>query len=404
MNLLHITDDWVSEIVEYTKKATDSKDYALLLYNRQSLSFEKALGTLNDWGKVEKEVKEAFYEHKAVISGEFLICPIITPIGALGVLLLRSSRLAEVYYTEREKRRGLRGAYLIGKVLTGNVLTKLVKAKTLEECEYLKPLLPVGFHPCVALFMDIRGFSRLLQQAKGPRVYSIISTFIRELLSDASEIIYKHYGIVNKFLGDGIFAIFGAVLYENPTESCLRAVCAALEIKDKFEKKRERWLKNISKETEMPLDLQVTFNIGIGESYGEALFLGLGKLGVYEEYSCLGGSVNLAKRIESLAGREKIEEERNNQKVMKDSYYCSILFSQTVEKNLEDLNQIVGSQFVEPQLFTVTRPVSFDKIGIYTISSINRKLCPLKPACLGCDKREVIFHQEKNKRFIVMKK
>jgi hypothetical protein len=59
---------------------------------------------------------------------------------------------------------------------------------------------------------------------------------------------------------------------------------------------------------------------------------------------------------------------------------------------------------VEPQLFTVTRPVSFDKIGIYTISSINRKLCPLKPACLGCDKREVIFHQEKNKRFIVMKK
>ena len=93
-------------------------------------------------------------------------------------------------------------------------------------------------------------------------------------------VVHRHGGVVNKFLGDGLMALFGA------PDHARRAARAALEMQEVVRRTRAQW--------RFP-DLQV----GIGICSGEAV---VGVIGARArcEYTAIGDTVNLASRLEAL--------------------------------------------------------------------------------------------------------
>ncbi|MBI5845935.1 MAG: adenylate/guanylate cyclase domain-containing protein [Deltaproteobacteria bacterium] len=130
------------------------------------------------------------------------------------------------------------------------------------------------------LFLDIRGFS-LLSEKMSP---DDLMDYLNGLFLPLIEIVERHKGIINKFLGDGFMAVFGAPL--NSPDYCENAVAAALEMQGAVERTvREQGLPET--------------RIGIGIHAGAAV---CGVLGSESrgEYTVIGDTVNVAARVESL--------------------------------------------------------------------------------------------------------
>src|SRR5262249_55162180 len=111
-----------------------------------------------------------------------------------------------------------------------------------------------------------------------------IVNYLNGLWSKAVDIVNQHHGIVNKFLGDGFMAVFGAPLVMG--NHCQNAINAARELVAD--------IKRATDTGEIP-----PTRIGIGLHSGEAL---VGNIGSAErrEYTVIGDVVNVAFRIEQL--------------------------------------------------------------------------------------------------------
>jgi adenylate cyclase len=132
---------------------------------------------------------------------------------------------------------------------------------------------------CV-MFLDIQGFTAFAENRRPEEVVE----YLNGLFSVMIEIVNRHNGIVNKFLGDGFMAVFGAPISD--ASACRNAVAAALEIVERVR------AMNASGE------IAPTF-IRIGLHAGEAV---TGNVGSHErkEYTIIGDVVNLASRLEQL--------------------------------------------------------------------------------------------------------
>lgn len=135
------------------------------------------------------------------------------------------------------------------------------------------------------LFADIRGFTAISEREKPEKVVGLLNKYF----SVMSEIIFEHGGTLDKYIGDGLMAIFGA-----PTvgeEDALNAVKAAVTMQKKLAKLNE----------ELRAEGYEGISIGIGLHTGEATigYIGSDKR---SEYTAIGDTVNLASRLESNAG------------------------------------------------------------------------------------------------------
>jgi adenylate cyclase len=130
---------------------------------------------------------------------------------------------------------------------------------------------------CV-LFLDIRDFSRLA----GERSPAEVMDYLNRLFGAMIQTVNDHRGIVNKFLGDGFMAVFGAPL--DDARLCQNAVNCSRE------------LLRIAQELSASGNIPPT-RIGIGLHLGPAL---TGNVGSEQrkEYTVIGDTVNLAARIE----------------------------------------------------------------------------------------------------------
>lgn len=135
---------------------------------------------------------------------------------------------------------------------------------------------------CV-LVLDIRGFSTFAEHAPSAEVLAYLDT----LWGLCVRIVNRHQGIVNKFLGDGFMAIFGAPIAAQDYRE--NAVLAAREIITEIDRRVAAG------------QLSAT-RVGIGIHAGPAL---VGTVGPDErkEYTVLGDVVNVAFRIEELNKR-----------------------------------------------------------------------------------------------------
>ncbi len=101
-----------------------------------------------------------------------------------------------------------------------------------------------------------------------------------------TEIIFRHDGIVDKFIGDGIMAHWGAFTPEGP--NALLAARAALDMLESLVVLNKKWILR----GRPPLD------IGVGIHTGEVIFGNVGT-GKKQDFTAIGDGVNLAARLES---------------------------------------------------------------------------------------------------------
>ncbi|TMQ27323.1 MAG: HAMP domain-containing protein [Candidatus Rokuibacteriota bacterium] len=134
------------------------------------------------------------------------------------------------------------------------------------------------------LFCDVRGFTSISERLPPEEVVAMLNAFYT-LMIDTT---FKYDGTLDKFLGDGVMAVFGAPIYHG--DHSLRAVRTALAMQAGM---RELSARRVA-EGKAPL------TIGIGINAGDAV---AGSVGTEArmEYTVVGDSVNLAARLESAA-------------------------------------------------------------------------------------------------------
>jgi len=138
-------------------------------------------------------------------------------------------------------------------------------------------------HICI-LFSDIRSFTTISEKMQPEDVIR----FLNKYLGAMTEAIQGHGGTIDKFMGDGIMAFFGA-----PKASDTPAMDAFNAAKDKL-KKLQELNQEFSENKSMPL-----LKIGIGLHFGDAV---VGNIGSEQrnEYTAIGDVVNTASRLEGL--------------------------------------------------------------------------------------------------------
>ncbi len=132
---------------------------------------------------------------------------------------------------------------------------------------------------CV-MFVDIRGFTAFAEDTSPGAVVDYLNAVFERIV----ESVNAHHGIVNKFLGDGCMAIFGAPLAEG--NHCENGTRAALEI-----------LAGV--EVEVAAGRLPPTRLGIALHAGEVVIGNVGSR-LRKEYTVIGDVVNVASRVESL--------------------------------------------------------------------------------------------------------
>lgn len=139
------------------------------------------------------------------------------------------------------------------------------------------------------LFSDIRGFTAISENTNPEKVVGLLNKYF----SAMSEIIFEHGGTLDKYIGDGLMAIFGA---PNATpEDAKNALRTAVAMQQR--------IVTLNRELEAEGFSQIA--VGIGLHTGEAT---IGYIGSEQrsEYTAIGDTVNLAARLEASAAGGQI--------------------------------------------------------------------------------------------------
>jgi adenylate cyclase len=167
------------------------------------------------------------------------------------------------------------------------------------------------------LFSDIRGFTTL---SEGSEPVALVRQ-LNEYLSAMTEVILRHGGMVDKFIGDGILALFGAPLEDD--RAAARAARAALAMVARLEALNRSW------EAQGRPRLQ----IGIGLHSGVAVVGNVGS-DLKREYTAIGDTVNTASRVEART-KESIER-----------FAVPILISEETRSELQRLGLAADTAFM----------------------------------------------------------
>jgi adenylate cyclase len=134
------------------------------------------------------------------------------------------------------------------------------------------------------LFCDVRGFARLAHRAPPETIVDLLNILFTEMAGE----IFERQGTLNKYLGDGLMALFGAPV--GGETDAVNAVSAAIGM--------QRRIKHVNLQLAARGLPHVT--LGIGINTGEAT---VGCIGAEQrsEYTAIGDTVNVASRIEGLA-------------------------------------------------------------------------------------------------------
>lgn len=199
----------------------------------------------------------------AVRSIIILICGVLA--GAVGAQLRRQFAASIAAATARD-----RVTNLFGQHVSPQVVERLMAQGTSASGDLRR---------VAVMFVDFRGFTAGAQSRTPQEVVDRLDGAFAVLV----DILDRQGGIVNKFLGDGFLALFGAPL--EASDAAHRAVAAGREMLSAMER--------INAQTSWPL------RIGIGIHFGEVVAGNIGSPR-RKEYTVIGDTVNFASRLEAL--------------------------------------------------------------------------------------------------------
>ena len=132
-------------------------------------------------------------------------------------------------------------------------------------------------------FSDIENFTTIAEKMPAQKVMDYLSEYFQVV----TKVILDNKGVIDKYIGDGIMAIWGAPIEDE--KHYMHACQAVLQIKDELKKLNKKWVSEGNPE--------VGTRIGISTS--EAI---VGNVGSDDRlnYTALGDGVNLASRLEDL--------------------------------------------------------------------------------------------------------
>ena len=139
------------------------------------------------------------------------------------------------------------------------------------------------------MFADLKNFTFISENLEEETVVELLNRFFSEMIP----IVFHYKGTLDKIMGDGLLAFFGAPKsYPDDALMGLKAATAMIQTLKKFNEKHK-------------LKKWPTLRLAIGLNYGEAL---AGFIGAEDHlnYTVIGDTVNLAQRIQSLAGPDEI--------------------------------------------------------------------------------------------------
>ncbi len=204
-----------------------------------------------------------------------LLLPIATPLLFAWAWFL----CAAIAGYLRERRAREQAVSLFRRFLNPNVVRQIVdQGETVES-------LSGRTRDVTVLFSDIRGFTGLSEKRPPHEVVALLNRYFDRQV----EVVFRHGGTLDKFIGDCIMACWGAPL-DDP-DHARHAVAAAIEMQETL----LAFKRELSEEGSDVAD----FDVGIGVHTGPAV---VGFIGAQRklDYTAIGDTVNLASRVEGL--------------------------------------------------------------------------------------------------------
>jgi class 3 adenylate cyclase/Tfp pilus assembly protein PilV len=138
-------------------------------------------------------------------------------------------------------------------------------------------------------FSDVRGFTAASERMEPEELVDELNDY----LSEMTEIVFRHGGTLDKYVGDAVMVFFGDPIPQH--DHAARAVRMAFEMRERMTELQDRWQRRY----------QESFKIGIGISTG---WVTVGDIGssARSDYTVLGNEVNLAARLADGASAGQI--------------------------------------------------------------------------------------------------
>jgi adenylate cyclase len=193
--------------------------------------------------------------------------------GAVMALSLFAGTAYRYFVEDRQKRVVQR---LFGRYVSKDVYQQLIEHPERAE-------LGGARRDMTVLFSDIRGFTTITEKGDPEELVAQLNEYFSRMV----EIVFRHRGTVDKFVGDLVMALFGAPL-DDPDHAD-DAVAAAVDMVQELGNLNRKWA----------AEGRPVLDIGIGVNSGEMIAGNIGSTSIMS-YTVIGDNVNLASRLESL--------------------------------------------------------------------------------------------------------
>ncbi len=176
------------------------------------------------------------------------------------------------YFKEEREKKKIRGAFQY--YLTSSVINEMLK-----DPDKLK--LGGDKKDLTVLFSDIRGFTTISEKMTPEELVALLNEYLTTMTNQ----VFHHDGLLDKYMGDAIMAVFGAPL--DQPDHALRACRTALAMMEELHKLQEKW----------KAEGRPVFDIGVGLNSGDMVVGNMGSEMRFD-YTVMGDMVNLGSRLE----------------------------------------------------------------------------------------------------------
>ncbi|MCB4791323.1 MAG: adenylate/guanylate cyclase domain-containing protein [Elusimicrobia bacterium] len=203
---------------------------------------------------------------------KYVLAEFVAPAASLslsyvGVLFYR-------FMTEEKEKRWIKKSF--STYLNPHVLEEIIKDPASLKLGGQKQNLSI-------LFSDIRGFTTISESLSPEGVVELLNEYLTKMV----EVVFRHEGTLDKFIGDAVMAFWGAPIPQK--DHARKAVMCGIEMVEELEKLQAKW----------QAEGKTIIKIGVGINSGNVI---VGNMGSMErmDYTVIGDDVNLASRLESL--------------------------------------------------------------------------------------------------------